>query len=77
MPSRLEASGRASRALSGISPSASSTSGPGSRSGSVVALRILRAMTSASSFILIRLMSEASDLLIFLDPSRSDMTRVA
>ncbi len=34
-------------------------------------------MTSASSFILIRLMSEASDLLIFLDPSRSDMTRVA
>ena len=49
----------------------------GSGSGSVLALRILREICSASSVRLMRLASEGSDLDIFFVPSRRDMTRVA
>ena len=67
MPTRLRASGRLS------SPRGSSGSG----SGSVLARRIFSAIVSASSVRLMRLWSEGSDLLIFLEPSRSDITRAA
>lgn len=67
MLTRLRASGR--------SASPSMLSGRGS--GSVLALRNLAAMASASSVRLMRLVSEGSDFYIFFVPSRSDITRVA
>ena len=67
MPTRLSASGRCARPFSSL----------GSGSGSVLARRILSAIASASSVKLMRDWSEASDFDIFLEPSRSDITRVA
>src|SRR4051794_18844775 len=67
MPTRLSASGRASRPFSSV----------GSGSGSVLALRTFCAMVSASSVKLMRELSDASDFDIFLVPSRKLMTRVA
>ncbi|KAG1715301.1 hypothetical protein GQR58_000266 [Nymphon striatum] len=49
----------------------------GRASGSVLALRILVAIVSASSVMLMRLASDGSDFDIFFDPSRNDITRVA
>ena len=67
MPVRFSASGRP------FSPAASLGSG----SVSVLALRIFRAIVSASSVRLRRDRSEGSDFDIFLVPSRRLITRVA
>src|SRR5258705_443641 len=67
MPTRLSASGRASRPFSS----------DGNGSGSVLALRTFCAIVSASSVRLIRELSDASDFDIFLVPSRKLITRVA
>ena len=64
---RLRASGRSSRPFTS----------EGKASASLFALRIFLAIVSASSVILIRLASDGSDLDIFLEPSRKDITRVA
>ena len=67
MPTRLAASGRSCR------PSSSD----GRASGSVLALRIFLAMVSASSVMVMRDISDGSDLLILFWPLRKDITRVA
>ena len=68
MPTRFSASGRSLQAVDLATAAAS---------GSVLALRIFFEIVSASSVRLMRDRSDGSDFDIFLEPSRSDMTRGA